>query len=105
MQEMEAICTVLAAYAVNEAQKSGVFISSLKPYYRLRLLSVSNKTKFKVMDLSRQDPGTLLHQIPRKTKKVEQFTEGGEEMPRALEETNSAPPTRANCKPIIGNVA
>jgi len=86
MQEMEAICSVLSSYAVNEAQKSGTFLSSLKPFYRLALLAVANKKKFKIMDLSRQESDTKLSQIPRYTKRVDNFTDGGKKCLLRLQE-------------------
>ena len=77
MQEMEAICSALAGYAVNEAQSLGAFISSLRPYFRLEILVVANKKRFKVMDMNRHPQDTKLHQIKKVIKRVEEFTEGG----------------------------
>ena len=77
MQEMEAICSALCGYAVNEAQTSAGMISSLRPYFRRALEHVANREKFKVMSLDRHSSDKLLHTIPRKKKRVVDFTEGG----------------------------
>ena len=74
MQEMEVMCSTLAAYAVNESQKSGAFIASLRPYYRLALIAVTNKKKFKVLDMGCQPKNKDLHKISRKSKCVADFT-------------------------------
>ena len=66
MQEMEAISSALAGYAVNEAQASGGFISSLRPYFRLALLAITNKKRFKVISTKRHGADTKLHQVERK---------------------------------------
>ena len=58
MQEMEAICSALEGNAVNEAQSSGAFISYLRPYFRLALLAVTKKKRFKVMDMNRHPRDT-----------------------------------------------
>ena len=77
MQEMEAIFPALAGYAVNETQSSGAFISSLRSYFCLALLSVTKKKKFKVMDMNRRPLDTKLHHIKKVIKRVKEFTEGG----------------------------
>ena len=77
MQEMEAICSALAGYAVNETQSSGAFISSLRPYFRLELIAFTKKKRFKVMDMNRHPRDTKLHQLKKVIKRVEEFTEGG----------------------------
>ena len=77
MQEMEAICLDLAGYAVNEAQSSGAFISSLRPYFCLAILDATKKKRFKVMDMNRHPWDTKLHHIKKVIKRVEEFTEGG----------------------------
>ena len=48
------------ANAANEAQKSGGTLSSMRPWYRLSLLKVSRRKKFKVMDLDKQANDTRL---------------------------------------------
>ena len=65
IQEMKAICSALAGYAVNEAQSSGAFISSLRLYFCLALLGVTKKKRFKVMDMNRHPRDTILHHIKR----------------------------------------
>ena len=43
---MEAICSLLASYTVNEAYKFGGMLSSMKPYNKLSLLAVAKNMKF-----------------------------------------------------------
>ena len=77
MREMEAICSALPGYAVNEAQTSAGMLSSLLPYFRRALEHIANREKFKVLDLGRHSSDKLMHTIPRKKKRVVDFTEGG----------------------------
>ena len=74
---MEAIASALQEYAVDEAQKSGAFKLSMKPYYRLVLLGIAKKTKFKVASLARQQKGTMINKITREIRKVDDFTPAG----------------------------
>ena len=88
VQEMEAIASTLANYAVNEAQVSGRILSSLKPYYRMALVSVSEKKKFEVLSVKITPRDWTLHDIPWTLRRVDAFTDAGRKLPSLPQEAN-----------------